>query len=138
MKFLQIVTSNVINVYLFLLSVSGEDLYFGLMIEDRDDGGVRMGAECARNWINSNLLSPGYSLHYIESRVLQLDLAAFLNYLFVYYIIQIKCNRTIALNELFSSIYNSSHRMVALIEAGCSIATEATAEISHYYNITQV
>ena len=78
MKLLQIVTSNVINVYLFLLSVSGEDLYFGLMIEDQDDGGVRMGAECARNWINSNLLSPGYSLHYIESRVLQLDLAAYL------------------------------------------------------------
>ena len=29
-------------------------------------------------------------------------------------------------------------RIVAIIGAGCSAATEATAEISHYYNITQV
>ena len=58
-------------------------------------------------------------------------------YLKMHYL-QIECNRTAALDALFRQMFDSSHSFVALIESGCSVATEATAEVSHYYNITQV
>ena len=48
-----------------------------------------------------------------------------------------QCNRTVALGGLFTQLH-SSRQKVALIGSGCSLATEATAEISHYNNLTQV
>ena len=48
------------------------------------------------------------------------------------------CKRTSALDALFGQIFGSAHKIIALIDSECSMATEATAEISHYYNITQV
>ena len=50
----------------------------------------------------------------------------------------IQCNRTAALDGLFKQLFQSPQEKVALIGSGCSVATEATAEISHYYNITHV
>ena len=49
-----------------------------------------------------------------------------------------QCNRTAALDGLFTQLFQPPQEKVALIGSGCSTATEATAEISHYYNITQV
>ena len=49
----------------------------------------------------------------------------------------IQCNRTVTLEGLFTQL-NSSRQKVSLIGSGCSLATEATAEISHYYNVPQV
>ena len=45
-----------------------------------------------------------------------------------------------ALNETFTNIFRSPNHnaLVAIIGAGCSAAIEAIAEVSYYYNITQV
>ena len=42
-----------------------------------------------------------------------------------------------ALNTLFNQIIPGPVK-IAVIGSGCSVATEATADISHYYNITHV
>ena len=42
-----------------------------------------------------------------------------------------------ALNALFNQIIPGPVKL-AVIGSGCSVATEATADISHYYNITHV
>ena len=42
-----------------------------------------------------------------------------------------------ALDALFNQIIPGPVK-IAVIGSGCSVATEATADISHYYNITQV
>ena len=49
----------------------------------------------------------------------------------------VQCNRTVSLDALHSQIFHEPKKL-AVIGAGCSVATEPTAEISHYYNITQV
>ena len=49
----------------------------------------------------------------------------------------LQCNRTISLDVLYSQLLHEP-RKLAIIGGGCSIATEPTAEVSHYYNITQV
>ena len=48
-----------------------------------------------------------------------------------------QCNRTTALKELFTQVLHEPVKL-ALIGSGCSVATEPTAEVSHYYNISQV
>ena len=48
-----------------------------------------------------------------------------------------QCNRTLSLDALHSQILHEP-RKLAVIGSGCSVATEAGAEVSHYYNITQV
>ena len=49
----------------------------------------------------------------------------------------IQCNRTESLNALHSLIFREPKKL-AVIGSGCSVATEPTAEVSHYYNVTQV
>ena len=49
-----------------------------------------------------------------------------------------QCDRRTALGNLFSQLLQGPHQMIALIGSGCSAANDATAEISHYYNITHV
>ena len=51
---------------------------------------------------------------------------------------QVRCSRTAALNAFFDMIHHSNKQKIAVIDSGCSLATEAIAEISHYYNITHV
>ena len=48
-----------------------------------------------------------------------------------------QCDRTTALEELFSLVLYSEWPVVALLGSGCSQATAATAELTHFYNITQ-
>ena len=49
----------------------------------------------------------------------------------------LQCNRTVALDAFFKQILQEPVK-ISWIGSGCSVATEPTAEISHYYNITQV
>lgn len=54
-----------------------------------------------------------------------------------------QCDEKVALDELHSSLFGFPQRMnplgqVAIIGAGCSLATKAVAEISQYYNLTVV
>ena len=49
----------------------------------------------------------------------------------------LQCNRTVALDAFFKQIVQDPVK-ISWIGSGCSVATEPTAEISHYYNITQV
>ena len=51
--------------------------------------------------------------------------------------INIQCNRTVSLNALHSQLFHEPKKL-AVIGSGCSLATEPAAEVSHYYNITQV
>ena len=48
-----------------------------------------------------------------------------------------QCNRTIALTSFFSQIRTPPIK-VGWVGSGCSVATEPTAEVSQFYNITQV
>ena len=49
----------------------------------------------------------------------------------------LQCERTTALNALYAGLLEPPIK-IAVVGAGCSVATEPTAEISHYYNLTQV
>ena len=48
-----------------------------------------------------------------------------------------QCNRTESLEALFSQILYKPTKL-AVIGSGCSVATEPTAEVSHFYNISHV
>ena len=48
-----------------------------------------------------------------------------------------QCDRTTALESLFNQILHSPTK-VGWVGSGCSVATEPTAELTHFYNITQV
>lgn len=114
------------------------EVYFGVMVGEHE--GAKSGIEDALNSINKRCdLLPGYTLKYINSKVGVLATWVFSINLHSYN--QIECNRTEALKKLFAEIFHFSqdkNNMVALVGSGCSIATEATAEISHYFNITEV
>ena len=56
---------------------------------------------------------------------------------FLYTYINIQCQRTSALDALLPQIIHTPTK-IGVIGAGCSVATEPTGEISHYFNITQV
>ena len=48
-----------------------------------------------------------------------------------------QCNRTVASKAFLEQMLNRPTK-IALIGAGCSVASEPTAELSSYFNITQV
>lgn len=48
-----------------------------------------------------------------------------------------QCNRTTALDALTTQLLQPPTK-IGIIGGGCSVATEPTAELSHYYNLTQV
>ena len=56
---------------------------------------------------------------------------------YIHTLTHIQCNRTSALEALFESTLFPSTK-IAVIGSGCSPATEPTAEVSHFYNISQV
>ena len=58
-------------------------------------------------------------------------------YIHMHVRINVQCNRTVALDAFFDQIIPGPTKL-AVIGSGCSVATEPTAEVSHYYNITQV
>ena len=47
------------------------------------------------------------------------------------------CDRTRALNALYASLLEPPTK-IAVVGTECSMVTEATAEICHFYNLTQV
>ena len=49
----------------------------------------------------------------------------------------VQCDRQTALDSFFQQIFAKEVKL-AWLGSGCSVATEPTAEVSHYYNITQV
>ena len=60
-------------------------------------------------------------------------------FIVIYTHTHIKCDRTSALDALFkNTLFPYTPPKIAVIGAGCSLATEPTAEVSHYYNISQV
>ena len=51
--------------------------------------------------------------------------------------ISLQCDHTMSLDALHAGLLNSPTK-IAVMGSGCSVATEPAAEISHYYNLTQV
>lgn len=49
----------------------------------------------------------------------------------------LQCTRKGALDPFFTQLFESP-RVVAAVGAGCSIASEALAEVAHYYNFSVV
>ena len=49
----------------------------------------------------------------------------------------LQCNHSVALRSYFHQLNNPPTK-VGWVGSGCSVATEPTAELTHYYNITQV
>ena len=49
----------------------------------------------------------------------------------------LQCQRTVALDAFFAEIVQEPVNL-AMIGAGCSVATEPIAEVSQYYNIVHV
>jgi hypothetical protein len=52
-------------------------------------------------------------------------------------LLQCETYGTTALDALYTELLQSPTK-VGIIGSGCSLATEPTAQISHYYNITHV
>lgn len=103
-------------------SSPNQELIFGLVGQQMNSQ-AREGVEDALDDINNDTeLLSGYKLKYFHTPVPVADV----------------CSREVALAELFPQLFNSSHRIVALINLGCPESNEATAELSHYYNIIQV
>ena len=50
----------------------------------------------------------------------------------------LQCDRTTALDVLFRQLLAEDVPRVGVVGCGCSVATEPTAEVSHYYNVTHV
>lgn len=96
-------------------------LYFGLMMSfggDLVSSGAIPGVQVALDDINSNdSMLPGYTLHYTLT--------------------DSQCDRSEALQGLFKQLLYSPTK-IALIGSGCSLATGPTAEVSHFYNISQI
>ncbi|CAI8023404.1 Gamma-aminobutyric acid type B receptor subunit 1 [Geodia barretti] len=78
------------------------------------------GLHMALDFINQdNTLLPGYSLHYVFT-----DAA---------------CDRKEALNAFHHQVFDKViTNKLGVIGSGCSVSTEPTAAISHYYNLVQV
>ena len=49
-----------------------------------------------------------------------------------------QCARTPGLDAFFTDILLPGPTKIAVFDSGCSSSTAPTAEVSHYYNITQV
>ncbi|XP_072027769.1 gamma-aminobutyric acid type B receptor subunit 1-like [Amphiura filiformis] len=48
------------------------------------------------------------------------------------------CNGGRGVDTMYKELYNSSLSKIMIIGAGCSVATEPTAESSHYWNLIQI
>ncbi|CAI8039799.1 Gamma-aminobutyric acid type B receptor subunit 1 [Geodia barretti] len=80
--------------------------------------GALPGIQIALDYINREpSILPGYSLHYTLT--------------------DSQCNRQTALSSYFSQLKNPPIK-IGWVGSGCSPATEPTAELTHFYNITQL
>ena len=93
------------------------------------------GVQLALDRINQDpQILPGYTLHYTltDSQVRACEQLACSIMFFTQ-----QCNHSVALKGFFQQIVPGPTK-VAVIGAGCSVATEPVADISHFYNITHV
>ena len=116
-------------------------VYFSLVVSYGEYGFNSSGAIPAINialeQIRSNTILPGYNLTYEVERNSQVIIPQVLcSRIIVFYFML--CSRTKSLDAFFSEIQASSLPKIAIIGCGCSPATEPVAEISHYWNISQV
>ena len=58
-------------------------------------------------------------------------------HLFQVYFVPLQCHRAMSLESFFKQMYAGPIK-VAWLGSGCSVATEPTAELSHFFNIPQV
>ena len=58
-------------------------------------------------------------------------------YIVISSIIYLQCDRNVALNSFFNQLHHSPTK-VGWVGSGCSLATEPTAELTQFINITQV
>ncbi len=138
------------RIYPWPLPADRKAIFFSLIVsfgENFNSSGVVPGVNVALDIINSNdsNLLNGYSLHYFlsDSKVGHGMIASFftdcdsscMNHTFF----NTQCQKTPALAAFFRQMLSETqHQKLAVIGAGCSPATEPTAEISHQFNITQV
>lgn len=59
------------------------------------------------------------------------------NNMVLYYIFHMQCSREVALASYFTQMIQPPTKL-GVIGSGCSVSTEATAEIAGYFNLTQV
>ena len=124
-------------------------IVFGLIISfggNFDSSGAVAGVRVALDRINNDTnLLPGYSLHYalsdsqvtkIVHGIIFMTFNAKKRLLNFFYVLQ--CNRRRAIKALFSQVPYSEPKRIALVGGGCSVASEAIAEVSYHFNITQV
>lgn len=53
-------------------------------------------------------------------------------------ICNLQCLRSVSLETFLDEFLYDSTTKIALVGCGCSVATEPAAEISHFWNISQV
>jgi gamma-aminobutyric acid type B receptor len=97
-------------------------LYFGLLQSfggTYDGSGSIPGIQLALDNINeAQTLLPGYTLQFVLRDSF--------------------CEHTTALESLHRLLFEKQRTMIAMMGSGCSLATEPTAEIDHYYNLTHI
>ena len=86
-----------------------------------------------------NLWVYTYVLHNIslQFHIHVLHSMLYIQPLFPYIIPPLQCNHSVALRSYFHQLTTPPTK-VGWIGSGCSVATEPTADLTHYYNITQV
>ncbi|CAI8019329.1 Gamma-aminobutyric acid type B receptor subunit 2, partial [Geodia barretti] len=99
-------------------------VYFSLIISGGENGSFRSSGgipsiDIALEAVQSRRILPGYNLTYDRVR-------------------NSKCTRTDSLDAFFQETQDGTVPKIAVIGCGCSTATEPVAEISHYWNITQI
>ena len=98
------------------------------------------GVQLALDHINQDpTMLPGYTLHYTltDSQVWLVLIVIVCTVAGTCVHPPVQCNHTVALKGFVQQIVPGPTKL-AVLGAGCSVATEAVADISQLYNITQV
>ena len=62
-------------------------------------------------------------------------LSSFSKIIVLFHVMQ--CSRQVALSSFYTQMFQPPTKL-GVIGSGCSVATEATAEVAYYFNLTQV
>ena len=148
------VTSVMFQLFLIIFSLfvthsqAENEVYFSLIISRGEHGynssGVIPAIDIALEMIEQSQLLRNYSLTYVtaqNSKVGRLlySISSFSRFVPVNDLsLLLQCARTDSLDVFFKDIQNINEPKIAVVGCGCSVATEAVAEISHHWNISQV
>lgn len=100
--------------------------------------GVVPGMQLAIDQMNRDpYFLPGYRLHYalLDSRVPILYLIAVFCSFYLFFFLQ--CNRQVTFKNFHAHLLQPPVK-IGVLGSGCSTATEVTAEVGPFYNLTQV